>query len=353
MAVDVSRAEGLAEKQEQFQGMTAEMFGSMLDQLRMYTEGIYPSLMDSFDIWVRVFVTLYLTLAGIGVATGYFKEATKQVITSMVLVVLLHTLIMESNSYFFWIVQPYVDLVFDVSTFFVANDGSFSVGFDNLFQNLDMMLAKLFLILDEIKAEGGLLSDAWFYVKAAIASLLLILLFGFLYAAFLAIIIMAYFSIYALFVVGGICIFFAAFKQTRFIFSAWLRGIFNYGLLAVFAAIIMSICMFGLNHGVDKFLTVASQSTIFGKDYWTAVFWCCVSIAMILKAPDLASVISGGSAGSTMGIAAGMGLLGSTVLGGASKILVGDNKNGLLPKAGRGLGSVGDESYRALKGVSR
>lgn len=322
-----------------FKGFSGELFGKMSDQLQEFHKAVYPALMQSFGGFIRVFVTLYIVFGGYGVAMGMFKEATKQMIVSLFLVFFLHGFVLESDVYSSWLTPHITGFFMGLADFFAVKalaaggmghaTDSFSV-----FSALDEMISRLNGATNAIESSVGMLD--FLKVKMWFAVITLTLVYAFMYGAFMAIIVIGYFSLNILYLVGGICIFFAAFNQTRFIFYSWLRGVFNYGLLIVFASIILSICIFGLNESLARLIASAQNTReIFTREYFFAVFWALVSIALILKTPDFASMLSGGSAGSTAGIAAGMGLVTSSIAKGV--------KMGMGP-AGKMGGTLADRS---------
>lgn len=322
---------------QDYQGFSSELFWKMSMQLQKFHEAVYPGLMQSFGGFIRVFVTLYIVVAGYGIASSWFKEATKQMMTSVGLVIVIHATIMESNAYSSVITPTITGLFMNLSDFFAAKAlaaggmGGASDAF-SVFAALDEMISRFDGATKAIEATAGMFD--FLKVKMWFAIIALTIIYAFLYGAFMAIMVMGFFSLHILYLVGGICIFFAAFNQTRFIFWSWLRGIFNYGLLIVFASIVLSICIFGLNESLAQLIDSAQKTReIFTREYFFAVFWAMVSIALILKVPDFASLLSGGSAGSTAGIAAGMGLVTSSIAKGV--------KMGMKP-AGKMGGTLAD-----------
>ena len=327
-----------------FEGITGQLFGGMLQQLQSYHDALYPAIMDHFGIFIRAFVILYLVIAGIGIMTGYFRQATREVLISAVLVTSLHAFIMESNVYSAWIIKPFVGSFYDLGTFFVAKAGDFNFKLTGLFSSLDLMLDMLVQTINKLEPTGNILTNAWLHMKAAFAIGILFAVFGFLYGAYMAILIIGFFSMYILFVIGGICLFFAAFKQTRFIAWSWFKGIMNYGLLIVFSSIVLSICLFTLNNALGELVESANLSKdVFTFEYFKAVFWAIITIVMILKTPDLAAILTGTYPGSTSGIAAGLGTA-------MSSVAIGFKKIANYPR--RGAAAVGGIALQNLKGDS-
>lgn len=344
-----------------YDGITAEIVTLMLSEMSRYSMSVFPRLMYSFDWWVRAIVALYIAVSGYGVMMGYFKEATRQICVSMALVAGLHVLVMETGTYQYWVVAPFFNLIADLSSFFIMSQGKFKWTMSNIFENLDMMLARLFLVIEELQPTGNLITNAPDYVQCAMATFILIFAYGFIYAAFVSIYIMGYFVLNILFLVGGICIFFAAFDKTRFIFWQWFRGIWNYGMLIIMVSIVMSITVFGINAGLDNLVSsVDINNGVFTKDYMVTIFWAVICGAMILKTPDLASLLTGGSAGSTAGIAAGIGVGAGAVTASAAKMgnnkvtqAVGGFAKDKATQTGSAVAGKISNAFRSGKGVER
>lgn len=335
-------------------GMSGSLLGGMLHSLGEFQRNLYPALMANFSPFIRVATTLYIVIAGVGIMTGHFKDATKQVLTSCILVVLLHTFIMETGVYLNFVVKPFLGLFGDISTFFLTTAGKLPPGSSDIFSALDSMLGNVVSTIDKIEPAGNILTDAWLYVRATTAMFMLFLVFGFLYGAYIAILIMAYFCIHILFVVGGVCLFFGAFKQTRHITWAWFRGIMNYGLLIIFASIIIAVCFSGVNSALEKLVIDAQQTNdiLSSKHFWASIFWGIVTIVMILKAPDLSAVLTGTYPGSTSGIAAGLGAASSKMFSIVSPKSISNYAKKSKGAAGASWAGA-SKAYSAYKGIKR
>jgi len=340
-----------------YKGFSSELFWKMSAQLQKFHTAVYPGLMQSFGGFIRIFVILYILLAGYGIAANMFKEATKQMTISIGLVILLHSLIMESNAYSTTITPMITAFFMNLADFFTVKAlaaGGMSGATDSfsVFTALDEMMGRLDYATKAIEASSGALE----FVRAKMwfAIFTLTVIYAFLYGAFMALMVMGFFSLHILYLVGGICIFFAAFNQTRFIFYSWVRGIFNYGLLIVFASIMISICIFGLNESLAALIDSAQRSNeVFTREYFFAVFWALVSIALMLKAPDFAAMFSGASAGSTAGIAAGMGLVTGAIAKGVKTGMkpVGKFSGGLADRLASNMPGGAGRAYSTLKGI--
>lgn len=340
--------------QEQFKGFSSELIGGFLSVLNKYFAEVYPALTESFGWFFRSFVTLYIVCMAIAVFKGTFKDKTVEVITSMILLVGIQSLVLETTVYRDWVVTPIMALVRDLSGFFMAHSGHFDFGFSGVFSKLDMMLGKLLFTVEKLTPQGNILMNGALYLKFGFAILILIMVYTFLYGSFMAIMIMGIFSLNIMFLIGGICFFFAAFKETRFIFWAWVRGVANYALLIVFAALALSIGFFGINSSLDELVKVASlENDVFNRQFFMAIFFAIVTVILILKSPDYASMLSGGSPGSTTGIAGGVGAATSAIAGGVTNLATSSK---VREAGGKGLAALkqgGATAYSKLRGIPR
>ncbi|MBU1404321.1 MAG: type IV secretion system protein [Proteobacteria bacterium] len=323
------------------ENISSSIFLKLLLSLDNYTYGLFAPLMVSFRGFLFTITVLWLVLMGYLVAKGTFKEATGNVITSLGLVFILSCLVFDPQIYFKWVADPFKFLVFDLSTFLISY-GSETKNYGDIFRNLDAAFGKLVTAMDQIMPKDNFITNAGLYIKAAAALTLLGLAFAAAYFAFFFLFAMSIFALHVLFIVGGICIIFASFPQTRHITWQWLRTLINYGLTAIFASLIMSMFLSGINTAIDDLARIAQTTNeIFTTEYATALVWAALAFGMLLKAPDLAASLSGGTAGSSAGITAGLSLVSTSILKGI--------KTGAGP-AGRLGGSLADRGLSNLPG---
>jgi len=323
------------------ENISSVIFLKLLLSLDNYTYGLFGPLMASFRGFMMTITTLWLVLGGYLITKGTFKEATNNVITASLLLAFFASLVFEPQNYFHWVADPFKNLVFDLSAF-LTSYGSESKDYSEIFRNLDAAFGKLATAMDQIMPKDNFITNAGLYIKAAAALTLLGLAFAAAYFAFFFLFAMSIFALHVLFIVGGICIIFASFPQTRHITWQWLRTLVNYGLTAIFASLIMSMFLSGINTAIDDLARIAQATNeIFTPEYATALVWAALSFGMLLKAPDLAAALSGGTAGSTAGITAGLSLVSTSILKGI--------KSGAGP-AGRLGGSLADRGLSNLPG---
>lgn len=321
-----------------------QLFISFYNKLNVYLTAVFSSLIDSFGGFAVAFVTLYIVLAFIDLMftnkiIQSWEQAVEFSMSIIISIALLGAMEDDFRVYKEWIVDPVVNTTTDLATFFIntVNNNGFATGggIKSLFMNLDSLSDKLFEFIMNYNPPGSFLKNAWGYMQAGFLVVSLFAAYAGAYVVFLALLILGYFSLYVLLLVGGICIFFAPFKKTRFIFISWIRAIVNYALVIVFTSIIMSICYFGLNQEITDLIKLEGSNALFTTQYLSALCWSLLTFGVLLKGPDFAAALSGGQAGSTSGIAAGMGMVASAGAGvataGASKFLGG---------AASGFGSV-------------
>ena len=112
-----------------------------------------------------------------------------------------------------------------------------------------------------------------------------------------------YFCLYIYLMVGGIFLFLAAFKQTRHLFWAWLKGAVNYAVLIVFLCLVMGVCLSGMDQSIDDMANLKNYDFYFSYEFIYTLIWLVITFVLMLKVPDMASALTGGSAGSTSMIA--------------------------------------------------
>ncbi len=334
------------------------LFAAFFEKFNDFMAAIFPQLSEPLNHLVTAFVTLYIIVISIAIMCTKLGGKEKEFFISMILLAGLKLFLFDFDVYNYWVIGPLIGSVLDLSGFFInivntTNQNNYGgSGLSALFNALDALSFKLFDFVTKIEVKGNFIWNAWTYMQTGTGVLILFASYAAAYVAFLAMMIMGVFSMYVFFAVGGICIFFAAFKETRFIFFAWLKGVSNYALLVVFASIIMSICYFGLSETIDKLIQKEGHNIIFTSQYLGAVCWSLLTIGMLLKAPDFASQLTGAVAGSTSGIAAGMSLSGSSgamMLGNAAT--AGGSAGWTGIKKGGQIASGGTRAFSRMMGL--
>lgn len=303
-------------------GVSAAIFNSLILMNSQYIEAVYADLMNSFGLFFRAFFVLYTVFTGYKWYKANSSFSAYDLIISYIIVASVYSCVLEMSWFYDVVIETTLNLTLDLSSFFISATNNLPLGEDisnvhELFKHLDATVLNFFNALENMAPKGVWLTNAWRYVCFVVAMLPLFMTFLAMYVAFFAIFGMAFFSMFIFFIVGGICMLFAAFPETRHIFYTWLRGLLNYMLLAVFAAVIMGICGKGIGDAVAVFTAQSEAAPVFVSDaYLKILVWCAFCLAMILKAPDFAAHLTGSMAGSTTGIAGGMSASASALGGG-------------------------------------
>lgn len=334
--------------------MGTEILLVVLDSLDKYFMQIFGSFMASFGGFARAFVVLYCLLMGIGYLKARFGEHSKEIGWSIVLIITLQFFIMETAVYKGWVVDPIKKTTVNLASFFVNAGMGSGDGLEGLFTRLDDAFVKMKTTVDAIFPTGNLIMFASDYIKATLTLGAMTLAFGAVYAGYVILLCMGFFSMYVLFVVGGVCIFFGAFKQTRHVTWSWCRAVANYALLVIFASMIMGICVDGISHAMDKLVANSDRSLgYFTREIGYVICWSLLSLGLLLKSADYAAALSGGMAGSTAMITGGLAMTGGAMF--AATKLAYDNRftRGAANKAGGWVKEGASRAYSATRGIKR
>jgi type IV secretory pathway VirB6-like protein len=345
------------------ESLTSNLFLVLILNLNQFFYGAFPAFMDSFAWFGRAFVVLYIVCVGLGLMTGHIQDAGREALFSVVMVSALWVGIMETTLYASWIVKPFLGTVNNLTGFFIDIQSEFDlgVGLSGLLHQIDIEYGRILTTIDRVIPTENIMTNFGIYLRVGFALLVLIFIYAVMYFAFVVMLALGYFSMFILFTVGGVCIFFAAFKRTRFIFWAWFRALINYGLLIVFTGLVMSICMYGVNYALTAMEAEAATKGVFTYGFFGACAWGALAVGMLLKCPDFAAALSGGSAGSTSGIAGGMSAVGGAMTAGG--VMMANNKatrsagawagNALKNKVGRPALEGAGRAFSAMKGIGR
>ncbi|MCP3943013.1 MAG: type IV secretion system protein, partial [Desulfobacteraceae bacterium] len=222
-----------------------KLYISFFKALNVFLATTYDSLMKHFTGFAIIFTVGYMLFVGYMIMMGKFSKGN--MISAGISLVILPaiTFLFVKGDYLIWVVNPIVNTTTALSCYFIGlAQGSWTTsgeGLQGLFYNLDNMCYKIFDLVVKMDPPGGFMSKTWLFFQAIVAAIILFASYVAAYVAFLVQILLGFFCMYVFLVVGGICIFFAAFKQTRHIFFAWLKGLINYSLLIIFSSLIMTI----------------------------------------------------------------------------------------------------------------
>lgn len=319
--------------------------------------GIYDGLMGS---WPGMLITgLYVLLVGYAVIMGRAGDKAKEWAVSACLLTVISAFSANYGRFEDWIGSPMLALAQNGGALAASGGESGGAGgvsalLDTAENNLGMIMATI----DELEVPGNLITQAWLYIKVGAVVVLMTILACAMYLAQVALLCIALFSLKIMQMVAGPCMFFLAFKETRFIPGAWLRSSLNYSMWVIF------LC--GVSGIGNKFIAKVANALrswdlenqgVFTAEVGTCMLLTGLSIYMLLKAADWAAAITGGTASQT-GIvggmigAAGYGL--GSAIGGAARGLAPAMKEaatGAGYLAGRGAGNLAARAFSALRGI--
>lgn len=337
--------------------MSLEIVTYILHRLNSYLLAVHEPLMSSYGGIARAIVVLYVMIMGIGYLRASFGEHSNEILSSIVLVIILQSFIMETQVYIEWIVEPILKTVLALASFFINAGGTTS--FEGVFVKLDESFILMKNTLEVIAPDTwNPIVEFGYFIKSFCALGVMTIAFGAVYITYMVVVVMGFFSMYVLFIVGGPCLFFAAFKKTRFLAWSWLRAIANYALLIIFSSIVMAICVNGIEEAVKHLAKYGDPS--FGymtREVGYVVCWSFITIGILLKSPEYAAAITGGMAGSTSMATAGLGLTGGVLV--STIKFTGENRfsqrllNNRASNIKKDLSLGGGRPYSASKGIYR
>lgn len=340
-------------------GFLTATFFSLIGSISSWSQILYTHLMEDFHFLAMAIVILYISISGILIMLGKFKDP-KEVLLSILMIVFIYNLARNPDTYGEWVVNPIVSTTNSIASY-VATSGD-GEGIISLFYKLESVVNKMANFAEMKRPDGNILTDTWLYIQSIAAILPLTAMFFATAVMFLALIVLSYFCLFMLATAGGICLFFASFQKTRHIASAWLKAVINHSLTIVFTSAALSISLFGLEESLDILAQAGPDTGVFSAQWLMTLVWCAISIILLLKSPDLAASLSGGMAGSTSWIvaatSAGAGYVYSNALKGS--VLGRDSQGNLSLAHGRAaqagkLGISGAKhihrAYSATKGI--
>ena len=267
-------------------------------------------MMQSFGSLATTLTSLYIIYvcaqAMIGKVSG---DQLKELAWSNILLIGIVSSCFHGSFYVQDIVFPYVKWVINTSSWF-ASKGNVN-NFIGIFNHLDNGFALIYNQLMSQIPDGSFMTNAGEYFSAWVAIVTFSLSYGLMYICFLVLIIMSLFVIYVLFVIGIVCIFLSAFKETRHIFWSWVKAIANYSMMMVFAAIVMSVAYQGVESSLNLYAHVLVEQGVFNAEFAALIVWSLVCFGILLKVPDMSSALTGGMATASTGVAAVASLAGA------------------------------------------
>ena len=327
----------------------------ILLQFKSYLIFAYPLITDAFRGLMRAFVGCYIAWSAYKMLRGgiyAFSGEGKQLLsTSLYLSVALS--VIDSDYYLNEIAFWFSDFTLNIASYITT--GGKGANLSSLLHAIDEAANITITAIKMKMPTGNVLTNAAIYLEAAICLGPLAFAFIAMYVGFIALLLIGFGSIYIYGTIGGICIFLAPFPATRQYFKAWVRGMVQNSLLVIFSAIIMSCCIEGLKASVQAWAATGINPTeFFTSEFFICLCWPILTLALLLKAPDFASSISGGIAGSTAGIAGGISLAGGwfgrRVANTVNPLSMPGNARALGGGLSRGY-DAGNRAYSRLRGI--
>ena len=276
--------------------MFSDFFKKLLKNLELFITDKYQPLMDDFHPFGVALLTMFIIIFAFKIMKGDFKEDTKKAIASLVISLIVFEIIFDFSLYKYYIIDTVTDLSLKLTSFFVSISGHST---PSLFSSVDDSFAKIFKKVEQINESVSWWGDA----TTKVAVLILGALGGFLYILFSVLIMLGVFATYLFLSIGGITLFFFPFEATRFISTAWFRGLINYAMLPVFTGLVMGITLTFLDKATSDFLKVSpDQVSVFSNEFGGLIFIIIISSYFHFKVPDFTSALTGGSPTSVAGV---------------------------------------------------
>lgn len=333
----------------------------LMREIDSYQAAIFGSLIAGFLVFSRVIVTLYIVVVGYRVLMGKTGDRAKEWAVSAALLVALQGVLFESSVYSEWVTEPIKSAMLGLSSLF-SGDGNKGDAF-GIFSRLDTAMTTITTVIDRLEPGGNFLTNAMAYIKVSLASLILLVFMGGLYIIYLVQVGLAIFSVHILFIIGGPFLFFAVFRETRFIAWTWFRTTLQYSLWLVLLSLVMGV---GIN-GIEKVALELSnwdvvRDGVFTKQYALALLMSALVGYFLLKMSDISSALTGGTgmqssiAGGILG--GGINMAGSAAGGLGARGATGAAAGGLAGAASYGAGRAAGaatsgaiRAYSALRGI--
>lgn len=332
------------------------ILNSMITETSPVVETIYGSLMSSWP--GQTFVALYAVCVGYMVLMGRAGDRSKEWGISIFMLLVIGGVSSSYSMFNEWFATPLWGMA-QAAGSMAASGGDASTGvLSDLLNSGEESLGKLLTAMDQVHVSGNFISDAWLYIKVAVVVGIMLVLACAQYLAMVVLLCIALFSLLMMFAVGGPCLWLASFKETRFVFWAWLRATLNYAIWIFFLGAVSGVG----NKYIGKVADIITlwdfeRDGLFVKPIGAIMLLTAISIYMLLKASDWAAALTGGSSTNT-GVIGAMGGVAGGALGGA--INAGGGAAGSAAKWGAGvaanktsMGAAAYRAYSAMKGLGK
>lgn len=283
-----------------------QIFKLMSLSLFEYIGDMAVAISNSIGPFAQACLTLFLVVLGFRLATGRVdKDQLWDVVLTIVCLCFISVSIFNPDNYMNSVVKPFMSFILDSCAWFASKGGGTS--FDDMFEKLDHGFTAITAALEKYTP------PSWYdmaNLDLFLAKIILGLSYGGLYIFFLASIIIPIFAIHILFVLGIPIFVFGAFKDTRFVFWAWIKTMANNTMIIILSAAVMSVGYHGVETGLEIFLAADKSFGIFSPGFAALVCWSIICLFCLLHVPSWAASLTGGMAGGSSGVAAGMGMVG-------------------------------------------
>ena len=332
------------------------LYGMFKSRLKDLIENNYDGLTDIIAPLAESFVLIYVVIIGYNALKGNLGQWTQTSLRSMLILVVVYSLIFETNGYINWLYLPLLSASDGLMTMVIVVIGNADVNSFN--SAIDTAFSSVFKSIEAL----GNASDSWslaIQLKTFFAVLILLIVYGLTYLLYFGLVIIALLSLHIQLIMGILISFLAAFPATRFIFFSWLKDMLTYALWPVYAAIVMSITLYFFKGATNDLVKMdLSSGDVFTQTYAIAVLVGFFGIWALFKVPQYAASITGGTAGGTSGLVGGVvgGLAGGAAGAGAAAAFMNTGKNAegdTYSRAGAaGKAGLNMASNMASKGVS-
>lgn len=336
----------------------AQIHRTFLDAVASATDGMGSALTGSFRGAAIPALAVALGFLFIRLIMGYANDEPRKILVLLVLAAFISNIVFSPGQYESWVAGPIIGTINSLGNFLVgkATGGQAGDIIQALANGSDKVMAAC-VKLDRI--------DSWWPNKLLAALFAIIGLsvsYLMVMVTFMLISLMTWFAIYLLKVFGAVFLFLAIFPATRPLFWAWLRAICTHGMVIVFASLILGVCLKIMLPNLEILAAqdYGSVHPLLNSATYTCIAINVMSWCMLLRAPDLAASLTGGSAGNTAGIAGVVSMTAGAVYGGAQWMVAkrAATPGGFLGQhvtdspGGGALGALGRGLGRAMSGRS-
>lgn len=337
--------------------MSGQSIGSLVlnhlvNETGPVVEAVYGNLIGSWP--GQTFVAVYVIVVGYMVLMGRAGDKSKEWGVSALFLLVIGGISSNYSVFAEWIAYPIWETAHAAGGMAATGGESSSAGgVSGMLDASEETLGKILTVIDRVDISGNPITNAWLYIKVGVVVGIMGLLACALYVVMVALLSIAVFSLLMMFMVGGPCLWFASFKETRFITWAWLRTTLNYAIWIFFIAAVIGIANSYIGKVADLLVTWdLERDGVFTKEIGANMLLTVLSIYMLLKASDWAAALTGGTSTNT-GVIGALGGAAGGAIGGAMNTAGG--AAGSAAKWGTGAAinhtGAGQAAYRAFSAI--